>query len=126
MGANAHTKGLTVAGCNINGRVVGYSSRGPGIAGMAREKPDLAAFTHYLGSEVLGVGQPDGGTSAAAPLVGGIIAALRGKHTPKSMPPEELYRRLRQSAAKSGAKTWDPGLGFGVVDWRGLLTDAGS
>ncbi|NBB83739.1 MAG: S8 family serine peptidase, partial [Alphaproteobacteria bacterium] len=40
-GANALAQVVTVAGVDTDGDRVGYSSQGPGIAGMAKEKPDL-------------------------------------------------------------------------------------
>ena len=55
MGANGHKDVLCVAGVDTHDQWVGYSSEGPAIAGMDHEKPDVAAYTHFLGSEVAGV-----------------------------------------------------------------------
>src|SRR5208283_2321154 len=74
-GANSHPDVITVAGVDTNRQVVGYSSMGPGA--LSQEKPDIASFTHFLGSEAFGPGSPDSGTSAACPVMAGVIAALR-------------------------------------------------
>jgi hypothetical protein len=54
MGANASTDVLTLAGCDTLDARVGYSAQGPSIAGMPQQKPDLTAYTHFLGSEAFG------------------------------------------------------------------------
>ena len=64
-GANARPDVTCVVSVDTNDRWVGYSSEGPVIANMERDKPDLAACTHFLGSEVGGNNSPDTGTSAA-------------------------------------------------------------
>lgn len=114
-GANASPEFLTVTGCDLNDRRTGYASRGPGIAGMAAEKPDLAAYTHYAGSGALGDGIPDKGTSAACPLVAGIVAALRTKVPGRVVPPPALNKLLRESA-RGAAAGWNGEMGFGIVD----------
>ena len=59
MGANAHSDVLTLGGCDINDQIVGYSSQGPSIANMFQQKPDVTAYTHFLGSEAFGAGSAD-------------------------------------------------------------------
>ncbi|HWN81044.1 MAG TPA: S8 family serine peptidase, partial [Candidatus Udaeobacter sp.] len=48
-GANSHADGITVAAVTTDGRRLGSSSQGPG--GMAARKPDLAASSHFRGSD---------------------------------------------------------------------------
>jgi hypothetical protein len=115
-GANASLDVLTVAGCNLSGDRVGYSSQGPGVAGMASNKPDVAGYTHFMGSEALGAGQPDKGTSAAGPLVAGCIAALRTRLDPAATPPARLNGELCQTARKPAGAGWNPDLGHGIID----------
>jgi hypothetical protein len=115
-GANASLDVLTVAGCDLSGHRVGYSSQGPAIAGMAASKPDLAGYTHFMGSEALGAGKPDKGTSAAGPLVAGCIAALRTRLDPQGTPPSRLNSQLCQSARKSQSADWNADLGHGIID----------
>ena len=90
---------LTVAGCDLSDERVGYSSQGPGISGMAANKPDVAAYTHFLGSEALGPGKPDKGTSAAA-----VVS------------PAALNEHLRRAARKPLGGDWNKDIGFGIVD----------
>ncbi|TKW79359.1 MAG: hypothetical protein DI543_05610, partial [Bradyrhizobium icense] len=115
-GANALSDVLTVAGCDLSGERVGYSSQGPGIVGMASSKPDLAAYTHFLGSQALGTGKPDKGTSTAGPLVAGCIAALRTKLDPGTTSPARLNEQLRQSARRAADSAWNADLGNGIID----------
>jgi len=115
-GANASGHVLTIAGCDVAEERVGYSSQGPGTAGMESNKPDLAGYTHFLGSEALGNGKPDQGTSAACPLVAGCIAALRTRLDPTATDPSRLNTLLRTTARKPGGAAWDANLGHGVID----------
>lgn len=77
-GANAYAEVITVAGVDVNRTLTGYSSPGPGA--IDPQKPDIAAFTHFKGSEAFGSGQPDAGTSAACPVMAGVVAALRSRY----------------------------------------------
>jgi subtilisin family serine protease len=67
-GANSHPAVTTVVGIGVNSERVGYSNRGPGR--LANRKPDITAFTHFAGS---GVYTADGGTSAATPVLAGVV-----------------------------------------------------
>lgn len=94
MGANAHPEVLTVAGSSVAGGRIGYSSEGPPISGMgSSRKPDLAAATHFAGSDALGAGIPDCGTSAACPVAAGCVAALRTRLSPRDILAGKCVRR---------------------------------
>src|ERR1043166_1605738 len=121
-GANAYAEVLTVAGCDTTDHHVGYSSRGPSIFNAAQDKPDLTAYTHFLGSEVDGDGEPDGGTSAACPIAAGCVAALRTSATMwpghGGPSPSALIKYLRANA-RPGPGTlvgWNPEYGCGTID----------
>jgi subtilisin family serine protease len=117
MGANAHPDVITVAGCSVARRRVGYSSQGPGIAGMAHAKPDLTAYTHFLGSEAFGTGTEDSGTSAACPVAAGAVAAIRTRVAPGALAPRDLSRELRADARRpSGRLGWNRNYGYGIID----------
>ena len=89
---------------------------------LTHDKPDLASYTHFLGSEAYGSGQPDSGTSAACPVLAGAVAALR------SIYPHDAANANRHTAKvcgwiknncgvnPSGALGWTPDLGFGIID----------
>jgi hypothetical protein len=114
--ANSHDEVMCVAGVDTAGAVVGYSSRGPGV--LSNNKPDIACYTHFLGSEAFGAGTPDSGTSAACPVMAGVVAALRSAYpfiqgTP-SRSPANVRTFLTGSAKGSGV--WNPDLGHGIVD----------
>ena len=120
-GANAYREVLTVAGCDVNDSRVGYSSQGPAVAMFPMptpEKPDLAAYTHFLGSQVFGARAPDRGTSTACAIAAGCVAALRSHPniSPAAVPPAVLFTALRSTARQVGASGWNQDYGYGIID----------
>lgn len=113
-GANSHPAVLSVAGVDVSRARVGYSSVGPGA--LDPEKPDLAAFTHFHGSEAFGIGSADGGTSTACPVAAGAIAAVRTRTPPSLVDAAAMRQAARATAAKPGGPPgWDAGLGHGII-----------
>jgi len=114
-GANSHSQVLSVAGVDTSKQRVGYSSQGPGR--LTRNKPDLAGYTHFLGS---GVYAADGGTSAATPVVAGVLAAVRTKrpYIPgnPSRSPSAMRSLLTTTAQDLGLSGYDFDHGHGVVN----------
>ena len=117
-GANAVREALTVGGCDIDNNRLGYSSQGP--SSMGTPKPDLVAYTHFLGSTVDGPGTPDTGTSAACPVAAGCVAALRS--SPKAgsdlLPTATLFETLRTTAIRPDGVTqgaWNRNVGWGII-----------
>lgn len=118
-GANSHAAVLCVAGVDTTKARVGYSSVGPGR--LTRQKPDISGYTHFRGS---GVYPADGGTSAATPVVAGVVAAVRSKRpfdpgTP-STHPAAIRTLLTSTAEDLGATGYDFQHGFGLVDGGAL------
>lgn len=113
-GANSHPSVLTVAGVDISKARVGYSTQGPGR--LSQNKPDLCGYTHFRGS---GVYTADGGTSAATPVVAGVVAAVRNKrpYEPEnpSASPAAMRALMRSTAEDLGSAGFDFDHGFGVV-----------
>jgi subtilisin family serine protease len=110
-GANSHPEVITVGAVTINDDVLGYSSEGPG--GLASQKPDIAGFSHFSGS---GVFPADTGTSAACPVVAGVVAALRSKPSVTAWAPAQLKAVLLKSARDVESAGWDAQTGWGIVD----------
>jgi Subtilase family len=114
-GANGHPAVLCVAGVDTTNTRVGYSSIGPGR--LAQNKPDVCGYTHFAGS---GVYAADGGTSAACPVVAGVVAAVRSKrpYNPASpgTAPAAIRSLITSSAHDLGNAGYDFATGFGVVD----------
>lgn len=110
-GANSHPEVITVGAVTIHDEVLGYSSEGPG--GLFSQKPDIAGFSHFQGSGVMPI---DAGTSAACPVVAGVIAALRSKPGAGSLSPAQLKAMLLRSARDTESQGWDAKTGWGVVD----------
>lgn len=113
-GANGHPSVLTIAGVDISNTRVGYSTQGPGR--LSRNKPDLCGYTHFRGS---GVYPADGGTSAATPVVAGVVAAVRTKrpYSPGSpaTTPAAIRALMRSTATDLGTAGFDFDHGYGVV-----------
>ncbi len=110
-GANSHPDVVTVAAVTVTDRRLGYSSQGPG--GLHTRKPDLAGFSHFVGSGVFSV---DGGTSAASPVAAGVAAALRQRFPASALTPAQLKGALQRSARDLAGRGWDYDLGYGVID----------
>jgi hypothetical protein len=109
-----------VAGCDINDYRVGYSSQGPSIANMPQYKPDLTAYTHFLGSRTVRDWVPDSGVSAACPTASGCVAALRTRRLPAQTPPADLFIALKETARTGHGGgpggVWNSDYGFGIID----------
>lgn len=117
MGANTHQDVLTIAGCDINNKRVGYSSQGPSIQGMPQNKPDVTTYTHFKGSEAFGVGSADSGTSAACPVAAGCVAALRTRLPPLATPSQNVFAQLRATADSAGGMAgWNGDYGHGILN----------
>jgi hypothetical protein len=117
MGANAYEEVLTIGGCDTNDQMVGYSSRGPAITGLYPDKPDLVAYTHFLGSKTVRTFVPDTGVSAACPVAAGCVAALRTKVKPTTVLPKDLFQILKDTAYRPGGgpPSWQPDFGYGII-----------
>jgi hypothetical protein len=118
-GANTYPEVLTITGCDTNDELVGYSSLGPSIAGMYQHKPDLTAYTHFLGSKARRIFLPDTGVSAACPVAAGCVAAIRTKKKPSQLPPAQLFDTLRNTA-RAGIDggpggIWNDKYGCGII-----------
>lgn len=113
-GANSSPAVLSVAGIAVNLDRVGYSNRGPGR--LTDRKPDITGYTHFRGS---GVYAADGGTSAACPVVAGVVAAVRTARplsAAASARPAAIRSLVTSSARDIGSAGWDYFYGFGLVD----------
>ena len=118
-GANSHGRVISVAGIDTKDKRVGYSSQGPGR--LVASKPDLSAYTHFKGSEVYDP-DPDSGTSAACPVLAGVVAAVRTKYPAARLSPLSLRSLLFKTAKDLGKVGFDHDHGWGAVDTQALLT----
>jgi subtilisin family serine protease len=110
-GGNSHPQVLSVAGVDTRKNRVGYSTRGPGH--LFRQKPDISGYTHFAGSGVFPV---DGGTSAATPVVAGVVAAFRSRFpSGPSATPAQVRAVLTRLAEDRGAVGFDFEHGWGIV-----------
>lgn len=120
-GANSHPQVISVAGADIHKNRVGYSTTGPGC--LTRMKPDVTGYTHFKGS---GVYPHDGGTSAATPVVAGVVAALRtAKPFRLAVPtswPAVIRRYIQRTAVDRGSRGYDFDYGYGLINSCTLAT----
>jgi subtilisin family serine protease len=119
-GANSHPAAISVAGADVTKERAGYSSQGPGR--LSAQKPDVTGYTHFAGS---GVYPADGGTSAACPVVAGVVAAVRTTRPSSALSPMQLRALLFRTAENRGAPGFDPDYGWGLIDPVALVAAAG-
>ncbi len=122
-GASSHPQVLSVAGADVTRVRAGYSSIGPGR--LTREKPDVTGYTHFAGS---GVYPADGGTSAATPVVAGVVAAVRTVRPFRRLRPatwpSAIRSLLRRTAIDLGQTGYDFEYGYGIVDGEAVARHA--
>jgi hypothetical protein len=118
-GANSHPQVLSVAGVDVLKRRVGYSTSGPGK--LSFMKPDLCGYTHFRGS---GVYPADGGTSAATPVVAGLVAAFRSRFAYNPVDfrtsPAAIRNLLTRTAEDRGSIGFDFDYGWGIANGQRL------
>jgi subtilisin family serine protease len=118
-GANSHPAVTSVTGIGTNLERVGYSNMGPGR--LTTNKPDITGYTHFDGS---GVFAADGGTSAATPVVTGVVAAIRTVRPLNSSitrRPAAIRNILRTTATDIGTTGYDFMYGFGLINGCGIV-----
>ncbi|MGO4649631.1 S8 family serine peptidase [Nocardia sp. 2YAB30] len=120
-GANSHPSVLSIGGVDTTGTRVGYSSQGPGR--LTERKPDICAYTHFLGSTAFGADEPDTGTSAACPVAAGLITAIRTEWPAAKLAPAQLRALLQRTATNRGAAGFDYDYGYGVTDAGAILAE---
>lgn len=120
-GANSHPSVLCIGAVTINKVRLGYSSQGPGR--LDPDKPDVCAYSHFVGS---GVYPADSGTSAACPVAAGVVAAIRSVHSPTDLTPAQLRNIFRRTSDDRGRIGFDYGHGYGVINVSEILVAIGS
>ncbi|MBW6399145.1 S8 family serine peptidase [Roseomonas sp. HJA6] len=113
-GANASPEVLTVGAVRTDGIWLGYSGPGPGIAGLAHDKPDLSAPSQFEDGEGF---TPNTGTSAACGLAAGAVAQLRTRWPSAVVDPTMLKETLWHTAGQpEGPAGWQERTGYGVLN----------
>lgn len=113
-GANGSPDVLTVGAVNVDSHLIGYSSCGP--AALHHYKPDVCGISEFVGYWPSG----DLGTSAACPVIAGVVSLLKSKNI--ALSPAQLKAALLGTAHQIGGLSgWNAFSGFGVVDaWAAL------
>jgi hypothetical protein len=85
---------------------------------MPPQKPDITAYTQFLGSKVQrgprGF-EPDTGTSAACAVASGCVAALRTSQPPTATDPATMIAVLQATAHPVGGAVPNYDYGYGIV-----------
>ncbi len=105
-GANGHPRVMTVGAVNKNEQFIGYSSRGP--AALDPNKPDFCSISHFQGYFT-----SDSGTSAATPILAGVVALLKQANT--GLTQDQARDCLKRSAKDIGPMGFDVDSGSGIV-----------
>ncbi|HET9950216.1 MAG TPA: S8 family serine peptidase [Candidatus Eisenbacteria bacterium] len=109
---------ITVGAVNLQGQIVGFSSRGP--TGDGRVKPDVVApgtgVLVVLGGALDGY-QRGGGTSYSTPLVAGVAALVVEAHP--DWGPEAVREAIVMSASRADRP--DNDYGWGIVNARAAI-----
>lgn len=105
-GANGHPDVITVGAVNINEELIGYSSQGP--AALCNEKPDFCGISHFKGYYPI-----DTGTSAACPIVAGVIGLLKSANL--GLTQDDVKKILQQTAKNTTGNGFDYQFGYGII-----------
>ena len=105
-GANGHPLVMTVGAVNVNEQFIGYSSRGP--AALDPNKPDFCSISHFRGYF-----NSDSGTSAATPILAGVVALF--KQAKPNATQNQIKSALKATAKDIGPTGFDHHSGAGIV-----------
>lgn len=103
---------MTVGAVNRNEEFVGYSSQGP--AALDPNKPDFCGVTHFTGYF-----DSDSGTSAATPIVAGVVALL--KQALPGATQDGIKSALKATAKDIGPAGFDQHSGAGIIRGHAAL-----
>lgn len=106
-GLNGHPRVISVGAVNPVGVPIGYTSQGP--ATLAALKPDVCGYSHFEGDRPC-----DNGTSAACPIVAGVLALLRQRD--RELTQDRARELLIRTARPIHGLSHHCSTGFGVVD----------
>lgn len=124
-GANGHPDVVTVGAVSASDMWMGYSSQGP-LSWSDAKKPDICAPSQFR--EEHDAATVNTGTSTAASLAAGVIAAVRSNQVadwgPTAITPAALKLALRSTARGQGA-AWNGRTGHGILDAAALTAALG-
>ncbi|MDK3075270.1 S8 family serine peptidase [Sedimentitalea sp. JM2-8] len=125
FGANGLPEVYSAGAVRTDGTWVGAASQGPGPSGFAVstgipvQKPDLAAPSWF--NEDRDAALRSGGTSSAAAVLAGVVAALRSHPELGSMTPAALRQHLRGNSRPTNGPGWSRRTGTGIVNLTDVL-----
>ena len=119
FGANGLPEVYSAGAVRTDGSWVGAASQGPGPSEFADStvtKPDLAVPSWF--NEDYDPSLRSGGTSSAAAVLAGAVAALRSHETIVGKTPAELRDTLRETARPTNGTGWSKRTGTGILNVR--------
>lgn len=110
-GSSAMQRSICVGATNLRGQRVGYSSEGPGPVELdpTQTKPDICGYSHFQGHFPV-----DNGTSAACPVVAGVLALFRSALS--QLRQDEVRAALNATAINICAPGYDLQSGYGIIN----------
>ena len=121
LGANSLDSVLTVGAVRTDATWLGVSSQGPGQTLLGTQKPDICAPSGFSEDDDRSAVQT--GTSAAAGVAGGAIAALRAQWGRDVVSPSAMRQALRSTARPTIAPGYNVRTGFGILDVAAAASD---
>jgi hypothetical protein len=125
FGANGLPEVYSAGAVRTDGTWVGGASQGPGPShfavspGVQVEKPDLAAPSWF--NEDRDAALRSGGTSSAAAVLAGVVAALRSHSELGFMTPAALRQNLRSNSRPTNGPGWSRRTGTGIVNLTNVI-----
>ena len=112
-GANGLEDVMTIGAVKLSNIRAKYSSQGP--AALHPQKPDFCGYTQFEGFYPASgfIGQHDGGTSAACPVIAGCVALLLGYDN--SLTQQQLKTTLSATSKDLQTFGFDQNTGSGVI-----------
>lgn len=114
LGANSLKEVLTASAARVDASLLGYSSQGPGQPDLGAMKPDFYAPTQFADDN--DAAEVSGGTSAAAAVAAGVVAALRSRWHQIDCSSADLKITLTTTARQIPALFPGAGAGIGLID----------
>jgi len=127
-GPAAHPAVLSVTAVDVEQKI--FATAAHGRLQVDREgdvvaKPDVACYEGFRGYELF-AGSADYGTSSAAALAGGVIAAVRTTFGDRAaLPPSQLRALIRQTAGGLPPPRPNPETGYGLIQPPELVRELG-
>jgi subtilisin family serine protease len=119
LGAASLAAAISIGAARVDTTWLGYSAQGRGQPDLGLFKPDLCAPSQFHDDDNQALA--NSGTSAAAAVAAGVVAALRSGSPCRSLTPAALKAHLISRARSVHGTGWDARYGAGLIDGAAAL-----